>query len=1020
MTAVRHVGTPRHRAPGVRRFPVHFAPERLEGRALLAVFTVTTTADAGPGSLRQAILDANAAAGADEVRFAIPGSPGAARTIRPTSPLPAAGAADNPLVIDATSQSGYSGLPLVELDGSGAGAMADGLTLGADCAVRGLAINRFDRHGLVVAGDRARVEACYVGLTAAGDAAAGNGVAGVRVLAREAVVGGSSPSQRNVISGNHGDGVWVLPSGAPATIAGNYIGTDARGVSALGNARNGVFVDGGGAVIGGANPELRDGNLISGNGASGIELGIGSGAIIQGNRIGTDAFGARAIPNGWSALAERRNGISASTSLQLGGPTAGARNLISGNFGAGVAINEAGQSVIQGNFIGTDVTGNAPIGNGGDGIYAEGMRPVFSTGGIFGNLIAGNSGNGISLSGGITTIGGNYIGTNSAGRAPVPNSGNGIRLDGPMSATIGKADATSSAPAVIDPAGTTRNIISANRGHGVHGVGASGDVFNNVIGLDATGTVALGNGGHGLFYEGGTLGIGSDREGGGNVISANQGNGITLVGAGTSHARGVYGNRIGTNAAGNASDPSLGNRGHGILISSRNIPIGHPDRARTGNTIAFNGGAGVRVENSSSADSTSLTRVPLSRNSIFSNGRLGIDLVAPGDGFSGVTPNDAGDVDVGPNLLLNFPVITMVNPGAENTTVTFTLRGAAGTYRVEFFSSRTPDPSGFGEGATYLDAVTVTQTGTSLTRAVTLPAVPLGEFITATATQESNTSEFSEAFRVGASSIVNRRVFYNNSAADTYDPAPGALDDAALAMDKSAHTGVAKAVVANLTSYPKGINGVFVDIGRLPAGAALTPDDFAVRRSGAGGGWTAGPPPAQVSVRRGAGANGSDRVTLVWPDADDPTVPPAERAVANGWLEVTVKANARTGLDRDDVFSFGNLVGDNFLNVTTTATTTRVDLRDLISTRLLVRRIDFAWHDYNRDGVINVRDVLVTRRNLGRSLTLVPGTAQATVRNDALIPRIPLRTHGSPQRRTSESYGVQALLAGGGSPTVGG
>src|SRR5687767_958172 len=120
--------------------------EALEARALLAVFTVTTTADAGPGSLRQAILDANANAGSDEVRFRINGV--GVRTIRPLSALPEL---TGPTTIDGATQPGYAGSPLIELNGSAAGAEADGLVLTSrPSVVRGLAVNRFGRHGVVV------------------------------------------------------------------------------------------------------------------------------------------------------------------------------------------------------------------------------------------------------------------------------------------------------------------------------------------------------------------------------------------------------------------------------------------------------------------------------------------------------------------------------------------------------------------------------------------------------------------------------------------------------------------------------------------------------------------------------------------------------------------------------------------------------------------------------------------------------------------------------------------------------
>src|SRR3954447_12244462 len=147
---------------------LHVLGEALERRTLLAVFTVTTTADGGAGSLRQAILDANGAAGADEIRFDIAG-PGV-HTISPLSAFPALA---GQVTVDATTQPGYAGRPLVELDGSAAGAGADGLRLTVGGTVKGLAINRFAGNGVSVLPSTASVfaiQACYIGVDAAGAA----------------------------------------------------------------------------------------------------------------------------------------------------------------------------------------------------------------------------------------------------------------------------------------------------------------------------------------------------------------------------------------------------------------------------------------------------------------------------------------------------------------------------------------------------------------------------------------------------------------------------------------------------------------------------------------------------------------------------------------------------------------------------------------------------------------------------------------------------------------------------------
>src|SRR5439155_20415871 len=118
--------------------------ETLEGRALLSTYTVTNTADAGAGSLRQAITDAANHAGADRIAFAI-GS-GGAKTISPASRLPGLSDGTN---LDATTQLGYAGRPLITLDGSHAGSSADGLKIiGGGVTIRGVVVDHFGGSGI--------------------------------------------------------------------------------------------------------------------------------------------------------------------------------------------------------------------------------------------------------------------------------------------------------------------------------------------------------------------------------------------------------------------------------------------------------------------------------------------------------------------------------------------------------------------------------------------------------------------------------------------------------------------------------------------------------------------------------------------------------------------------------------------------------------------------------------------------------------------------------------------------------
>jgi glucose/arabinose dehydrogenase len=216
-------------------------------------------------------------------------------------------------------------------------------------------------------------------------------------------------------------------------------------------------------------------------------------------------------------------------------------------------------------------------------------------------------------------------------------------------------------------------------------------------------------------------------------------------------------------------------------------------------------------------------------------------------------------------------------------------------------------------------------------------------------------------------------VFYNSSAFDGRDAAANAADDAAIAPDKAALAPGRAATFANVTSYARGINGVMVDVRGAWRNVGVA--DFQLE-VGHGNSWSAARAPSAVSVRLGAGAAGSDRVTLTWPDG----------AVRNTWLRVTVKATPNTGLARDEVFSFGNLVGETG-DGPAGATPLKVNARDVVALRR-GRVIPSAAaltsaYDFNRDGRVNALDLAVTRSNLSRGLSL-PGAGAGAVAAAAL------------------------------------
>ena len=1013
---VRPSSSPNTRASRRRRDGIASPTETLEGRLLLATFTVTTTADAGAGSLRQAIIDANAAAGTDEIRFDLPPTAGVVKTIRPLSALPGV---TGPTTIDGRTQPGFVGKPVVFLDGVLAGDFADGLQFsnngGGPSVVRSVAIGRFGRHGINVtqasSSSSFSVFGSHIGVDPDGDVAMGNGGAGVRVAAAAPVnIGGAAAGDRNVISANRLAGVEIVPTNSTTVtvnVRGNYIGTNAAGTGALGNGREGVYVGDNvrSVVIGG---EGGNGNVISGNMASGVRVAAGTMVTIQGNRIGTDAFGGAAVPNGQSASSPYRNGVTATDpqTLLVGGATAALRNQISGNVGDGVALilgpTPRSQNAIrvQGNFIGTDATGGGAVANGGDGVAVIGapggpaIGPMVTFNGpITGNLISGNVGDGVSLLNVQTvTVAGNFIGVRAQGDAPLGNGGNGVDVTDSL-AILGGTATTPPPTLEVNPASAGRNVISANGGHGIHGLSSQVTVINSYVGTSSSGNAALGNGGHGVFLERSSGGIGVGIRvptlppTSGNVISANRGNGITVVGpteASPSVGMVTIGaNRIGV-AAGNLDDARLGNAGHGVLVVNHtNVRVGDSTITNSGNVIAYNGGSGVSAEGRETIGTTPpSTAVGINGNSIFSNGGLGIDLVSMNDGVSGVTPNDNLDADNGPNGLLNHPTLFSAVQAGGGTRVTFRVDAVGSrTYRVEFFSSPSPDPTGFGEGRTFLGFQNVT--GTTATQTANLPAVPAGSYITATSTDVSPspmTSEFSPAVTLGppatAPEVRGRYVFYNLSAFDGGTIGASPADDAAIATEKRALLPGQTPTAANVISYDKGINGIMIDVPTLPSGPGPNSTDFVVRvgNSADPGSWAPGPQPIQYNLRRGAGAGGGDRITLSWSTIG---------VARNQWMEVTVLPSSRTGLSMPDTFYFGNLTGETGAGG---GGTPSVSPADYGATRAAIGTTDATVlnrFDHNRDGNVSPADLALVRANLGRTLATPYATNLTTNTSDA-------------------------------------
>ena len=229
------------------------------------------------------------------------------------------------VVLDAWTQAapGYTGPPLIELNGAGSG--QDGFLIASTAGgsmVRGFVINRFGGDGLHVEANDTIIVGNYIGTDASGTAAAGNAFWGVHLLSDFNRLGGTGTGEGNVIAGNLADGVFVDGS-TGNVILGNYIGLDAAGTTAIGNDGSGIWLSGAsGTTIGGTVPGAR--NVISGNLVDGI-TGIGSsGNLIQGNYVGTDVTGSLAIGNGEDGVY-----LQDGSNNTVGGTAAAARNVLS-------------------------------------------------------------------------------------------------------------------------------------------------------------------------------------------------------------------------------------------------------------------------------------------------------------------------------------------------------------------------------------------------------------------------------------------------------------------------------------------------------------------------------------------------------------------------------------------------------------------------------------------------------------------------------------------------------------------
>jgi parallel beta-helix repeat protein len=459
-------------------------------KAQAVTYTVTNTNDSGAGSLRQAMLNAQNDNDVSLIVFNIPGS--GVRTITLLSGLP--GIVDS-FTIDGTTQPGYAGVPLIEINASNTtrGFYIDtcfGFTF-YSVTIKGLIINRSSGDGIYInCAYTTTITGNYIGTDSSGTADLGNGGSGIFVATGASVIIGGAGSQRNLISGNNENGIHVAsyytsPMGGTledgnVQIYNNYIGTNAAGTADLGNSGHGIFVETGSAQIGGTsgNPFFFNlGNVISGNGGNGIYLHGSSPSTMQRNLIGTNAAGTAVLGNTANGIYIHREEAITSEHLIGSSTSASNGNTISGNGGGaandgdGIKIENSSGVRIYGNEIGTNAAGTADLGNLRNGI--EAINAVSTKIGLENaatkNTISGNNLNGILLNGaGVkeATIQNNYIGTNATG-ANLGNSRDGINVSNVSSATSGLHLIGGSA------SGAENTIAFNKNGHGINIASAS-------------------------------------------------------------------------------------------------------------------------------------------------------------------------------------------------------------------------------------------------------------------------------------------------------------------------------------------------------------------------------------------------------------------------------------------------------------------------------------------------------------------------------------------------------------------
>ncbi len=494
----------------VLSFPIGFFSAVPISKA--ATYTVSNLNDNGAGSLRQALLDANANSGADIINF-----DNLTGNVDLASNLPAI---TDPVTINAQQASNFGinttgenyGLRFatgstgslvkgISINGGGA---ADGIyveagvnvTIGGSNAGEGLIITGISGSAIQILGSA----------TILGNTLNGNTTGITLNGASSSSIGDGTANGRNFIYGNTNNGIDIQGATSTTIINNNYIGT-LDGTTNNGNGQNGIFISGSADGL-----NIKN-NLISGNTQNGIYIKNGS-HNIQGNIIGLSSNG--------SALANDQNGILIEAAGNIIGGNDAFRNIISGNGQAGVKIdgniNMANGNTVQYNYIGTDTTGSVARANN-KGITVTGSNATDNI--IQSNIISGNTNSGIDLQSGADSqdIWANYIGLNANGDTDLGNGSAGIEILSDNNQIGDDTDVLRS------------NYVSGNGSHGIWINGGDNNIVErNAIGYAINGGIIT-NDVHGIVVEstGQNNMIGGTSSDAANQIIAAEGNRGTLI-----------------------------------------------------------------------------------------------------------------------------------------------------------------------------------------------------------------------------------------------------------------------------------------------------------------------------------------------------------------------------------------------------------------------------------------------------------------------------------------------------------